>query len=400
MRGSIIKRSKGSWTIIINLGRDPTTGKRKQQWVTVRGTKKAAEEKLSGLLHELDIKTFVKPTKITVGEWLIRWLENHAWPTFAPRTAEGCEHIIRRHLIPGIGAVPLVDLNSQHLEDYYTAKRSHGRLDGKGGLSPRTVKHHHVTLHIALQGAIKKKLLKKNPADADNVDVPRYHPKEMQALDEDGLDRFLEAARETAYYSLFYLALYTGMRRSEMLALRWSDIDLDFAELSVVRSLHHLRDGRTIFRIPKTAKGRRTISLSPSTTMMLREHREAQILNSKLMGLTASEEALVFSTIDGSPLLPDTVTHAWVKLARRTGLKIRLHDARHTHASLMLKQNVRPKVVQERLGHATIATTLDIYSHVLPGMQEEAALQFDEGMVKARVEREIDPQGISGPRSG
>ena len=130
---------------------------------------------------------------------------------------------------------------------------------------------------------------------------------------------------------------------------------------------------------------------------MLREHREAQMLNQTFMGRTASEEDLVFSTADGSPLLPDTVTHAWVKLARRTGLKIRLHDARHTHASLMLKQNIRPKVVQERLGHATIATTLDIYSHVLPGMQEEAALQFDEGMVKARMEREFDTHETASP---
>ena len=140
--------------------------------------------------------------------------------------------------------------------------------------------------------------------------------------------------------------------------------------------------------------------LSPSTTSMLRKYRESQLSNQTLMGRTPSEEDLVFSTADGSPLLPDTVTHAWVKLARRTGLKIRLHDARHTHASLMLKQNVRPKVVQERLGHATIATTLDIYSHVLPGMQEEAALQFDEGMVKARIERETDNHKTAGSRSG
>ena len=125
---------------------------------------------------------------------------------------------------------------------------------------------------------------------------------------------------------------------------------------------------------------------------MLREHKQAQAFERILMGQVPTEEDLVFSKYDGSPLLPDTVTHAWVKLARRTGLKVRLHDARHTHATLMLKQNVRPKVVQERLGHATIATTFDIYSHVLPGMQEEAALQFDEGMVKARFEREKDPE--------
>jgi len=391
MRGHIKQRSKGSWTIILDLGRDPATGKRKQQWVTIRGTKREAEKKLAELQHQLDVGTFVKPAKTTLGEFLDSWLTGYAWPNVAPRTAEGYEHIIRQHLVPGLGAIPLVQLTGQHLQAYYADKLAHGRLDGKGGLNARTVRHHHVTLHTALQSAVKWGLLARNPTDA--VDAPRYQPKEMRTLDEDGLDKFLDAARETPYYSLFYLAFYTGMRRSEMLALRWSEIDLDLAELSVVRSLHHLRDGRTVFRSPKTAKGRRTISLSPSTAILLRDHQQAQRLNQTLLGRIPLDEDLVFSNIDGSPLLPDTVTHAWVRLARRTGLKVRLHDARHTHASLMLKQNVRPKVVQERLGHATIATTFDIYSHVLPGMQEESALQFDESIVKARIERETDQQG-------
>ena len=388
MRGHIKQRSKGSWSIVVELGRDPSTGKRNQQWVTVRGTKKDAESKLAELQHQMDTGAYLKPSKITVRDFLNQWLNDHVWPRLEPRTAEGYDHMVRRHLVPALGAIPLAQLSGQHLQSYYADKLAFGRKDGAGGLSPRTVRHHHVTLHTALQSAVKWGLLLRNPADS--VDAPRYQPKEMRTLDEDGLDKFLEAARQTPYYGLFYLALYSGMRRSELLALRWSDVDLDLAELSINRSFHHLRDGSNVFRTPKTAKARRLISLTPSTAIMLRDHKQAQEDQRILMGNVLSEDDLVFCNLDGVPLLPDTVTHVWIKLARRAGLKVRLHDARHTHATLLLKQNVRPKVVQERLGHATIATTFDTYSHVLPGMQEEAALQFDQGIANARREREID----------
>ena len=190
------------------------------------------------------------------------------------------------------------------------------------------------------------------------------------------------------------------MRRSELLALRWRDLDLVLGELSVNRSFHHLRDGSNVFRTPKSAKARRLISLTPSTAILLREHKKAQEAQRILMGKVISEEDLVFSKLDGAPFLPDTVTHVWIRLARRTGLKVRLHDARHTHATLLLKQNVRPKVVQERLGHATIATTFDIYAHLLPGMQEEVALQFDQGVAKARRKREIQQEVSSASGAG
>ncbi len=203
----------------------------------------------------------------------------------------------------------------------------------------------------------------------------------MQTLDEDGVRVFLEAARQTPYYALFYLALFSGMRRSELLALQWGDVDLDLGQVFVTRTLHHLRDGSTVFRTPKTAKGRRLIALPPSASLMLREHREKQEIDRLFLGQSSQNSDLVFSRPGGEPLLPDTVTHTWIKLVRRVGLTgVRFHDARHTHATLLLKQGIHPKVVQERLGHATIATTLDIYSHVLPGLQEAAAIRFDEGL--------------------
>jgi len=195
-------------------------------------------------------------------------------------------------------------------------------------------------------------------------------------MTEDEINIFLEAAKKTPYYVLFYLALFTGMRRSELLALRWCDVDLLLCQAHITRSLHYLRTGDIVFRAPKTTRARRMVSLSPSSACLLQEYkdkREAQL------GMTLKEDELIFSDHEGKPLLPDTISHAWAKLIKRVGLEhIRLHDARHTHASLLLKQSVHPKIVQERLGHATISTTLDLYSHVSPGLQEAAAIGFDK----------------------
>jgi len=210
----------------------------------------------------------------------------------------------------------------------------------------------------------------------------------MHTMNEDDLYTFHEATKKTPYYVLFYLALFTGMRRSELLALRWSDVDLLLCEIHVTRSLHHLRTGELVFRAPKTARGRRMVKLSPSSALLLQRHKDKQAVECAMMGISPKDDGLVFSDLEGKPLLPNTVSHAWIKLAERNGLAgIRLHDARHTHASLLLKQGVHPKVVQERLGHATISTTIDTYSHVTPGLQQAAAEGFDK-MVLPRRENE------------
>ena len=377
MRGHVTKRSKNSWTIVMDLGRDPASGKRRQQWLSVKGTKREAERKLAELQHQLNTGGYVKPTRLTTAEFLVKWLEEHAKPNVAPTTFQGYEHVVKRHLIPGLGSIALAELAPLHLQAYYVEKLERGRLDGKGGLGAHTVNHHHVTLHDALQTAVRWNLVARNVADA--VDRPKFQSPEMKTFDEDELKAFLDAARETPYYHLFYLTLFTGLRRSELLGLRWDDADLTLGQLYINRGLTHLRDGRNVIRTPKTPKGRRMVALPPSAALVLREHRENQTAQRLVQGLSALQgSALIFSKLDGSPMLPDTVSQAWRKLVRRTGFQgIRLHDARHTHASLLLKQGVHPKIVQERLGHATIATTLDTYSHVAPGLQEAAAKQFD-----------------------
>jgi len=389
MRGHITKRGKNSYTIVLSLGNDPATGKRKQHWESVKGTKKEAEKRLSELLTQLDTGGFVKPGKITLGEYLERWLKDYVWPNLAPRTAEGYESIVRCHLVPALGNMPLTQLKPEHLQRYYSEKLSRGRYDGGGALTRTTVSHHHTCLHRALKMALKWGLISRNPADV--ITPPRPQRSEIHTMNEDAIHIFLEAAKKTSYYTLFYLALFTGMRRSEILALKWCDVDLLLSQVQVTRSLHHLQTGELVFRAPKTAKGRRMVSLSPSAALVLQEYQDKQYAQRAMLGISLKDYDLVFGSLEGKPLLPDTVSHAWVKLVKHTGLEgIRFHDARHSHASLMLKQGIHPKVVQERLGHATISTTLDLYSHVAPGLQQKAAEGFDKMVLPKREKEAIE----------
>ncbi|MFC1964752.1 tyrosine-type recombinase/integrase [Chloroflexota bacterium] len=370
MRGHIVKRYKNSYSIVLNLGVDPANGRRKQQWISVKGTKKETEKKLSELLHQIDSGVFTKPSKSTLASYLTQWLNDIRLSNLAQRTTEGYESIVRCHLIPSLGQLYLTQLKPGHLQRLYSNKSA-------GGFSNRTIHYIHVTIHKALQDAVRLGILARNVADA--VKPPKVQRQEIRTMNEHDIHIFLEFAKSTLYYAIFYTAIFTGMRRSELLALRWSDVDLILCQLSVTRALHQLHDGSLVFRQPKTAKGRRLISLSPSTAIVLSEHREQQERLRQNLGLALSEDDLVFCHTDGKPLLPNSVSHAWTKLANRTGLQgIRLHDARHTHASLMLKQGVHPKIVQERLGHASIQITLDTYSHVAPGLQQAAANRFDD----------------------
>jgi integrase len=206
----------------------------------------------------------------------------------------------------------------------------------------------------------------------------------MKTMQEDDITRFLEKAKQGDYYALFHTYLYTGARRSELLAVRWCDIDLLGMTMSINRSMQ-IVDGKVTYKAPKTASSRRLIALSPDSCVVLREHRAAQDAIRTELDLKPAkmeDSDLAFCFVDTKdPLLPDSITHAWVHLVRRCGLTgCRLHDARHTHASLLFKQGVPLKVVSERLGHAGVSITADIYTHVLPGMQKAAAAAFDKAI--------------------
>jgi integrase len=384
MRGHIVKRGKNSYTVVLNMGKDPVTGKRKQQWVSVKGNKKDAEKRLSEMLHQIDTGSFMRPGKTTVADFLERWLEDYR-RNLSPRSYERYGSVLRTYLIPDLGSMVLTQLKPEHLQRLYTIMQNNN-------LSAGTVAYVHNVIHVALKTAMQWGLIVRNPADA--VTTPRVRRNEMQTWDEQEISQFLETAKSTPYYALFYMALFTGMRRSEILALRWSDVDLVTGQVSVGRSLHHLNDGTLIFSETKSARSRRTIALPPSATLVLKQHQEKQRLDCLILNKPRTNDDLVFGTLEGKPRLPDTVTMAWRSVATQAGVKvIRLHDARHTHASIMLKQGIHPKIVQERLGHSSIRMTLDIYSHVTPGLQEAAAVRFDDGVIRKRENRAVAEVG-------
>lgn len=385
MRGHITQRSKGSYTIVVSLGRDPQTGKRRQQWVSVRGTKKDAERRLAQLLHQVDNGGLTKPTRLTVGQYLVQWLRDYAATNTSPRTYERYSEIVTMHLIPALGSLPLTGLQPQHIQACYARALESGRRNGRGGLSPLTVHKHHRVLYEALRHAVRQGLVIRNPAEA--IDPPRPKVREMSTLGPEEVHALLNAAHGTPYYALFYTAVYTGLRRSELLGLRWCDVDLDLATMSVVQTIHRLRNSEYVISQTKSKRSRRLVALSPSLAILLREHRASQEVTRQLPSVPLSPTDFVFSHADGEPFRPDSVSRAFRSVAKAVGIHgVRFHDLRHTHATLMLRQGIHPKIVSERLGHSSVAITLDTYSHVVPGLQEAAARQFDEGLRASTVE--------------
>ncbi len=376
MKGHIYKRSQGSWTIIYDLPADSMTGKRRQKSQTVKGTKRDAQRYLREVLLSLEQGSYVKPNKITLGEWLRQWLKDYVSINTTDRTQESYSSIIEKHLIPSLGKVVLTDLQPQHIQSYYAEKLNKGRADGKGGLSARSVVYHHRILSKALDYAVKMGIVVRNVANV--VQPPRVARVIMQTLSPEEVTRFLDAAKETDYYVYFATLLYTGLRRGELLALRWRNLDLNRGTLTVVATAYKLGNGDYIIKEPKTAQSRRTVTLSPSLVKLFKAYRVDQELLRVQLGVSLNADDFVFIRPDGSAINPSAVTLAFRRILKRAGLKgVRIHDLRHTHATLMLKAGIHPKVVSERLGHANIGITLDIYSHVLPGLQEAAAEKFD-----------------------
>ncbi len=386
MRGHIRRRGR-KWVVVLELDRDPGTGRRRQRWLSGFGTRREAEDAKVKALAELQAGEDTAPDKTTLGEFLDRWLQDYAEANLRPRTIEEYRKIVVSHVRPALGGIQLAKLRPAHLQQYYAKALREGRKDGRGGLAAVTVLHHHRLISEALSHAIKWGLVSRNAAQGTTP--PRAQRHEPRILDGDGIHWLLEAALVTPYYALIHLAVYTGLRRSELLGLRWRSVDLDMAMLSVVEAYHVLPGGKGAFLPPKTDHSRRVVTLSPTAVLALREHRASQY---DLLGRLLTDDSLVFAQWDGRPLLPDTVSHAFGALVRKAGLpRVRFHDLRHSHASLMLRSKVHPKVVQERLGHSTITTTLDTYSHVTPGLQEDAAQRFEEGL-KPKV-TEHSPSG-------
>ena len=380
MRGHIRKRGLKSWSIIVELDRG-TDGKRRQKWETIQGTKKKAEAKLAQILHALETGMYIEPSRLTVAAYLDKWLET-AKSNVAGKTFERYSEIVKRHLVPSLGHLLLSKLTALHIQAVHAKDLLSGRLDGReGGLSPQTVIHHHRILREALQQAVRWQLLPRNPADA--VEPPKAQRREMRAIDAPQMAWLLSVVRGTRLYLPVMLAVTTGMRRGEFLGLRWADIDFLQSTAAVRRSVEQTKEGLRL-KSPKGKRGR-LIPLPAITIEALREHRARQDAHKDAMGDAYLDGGIICAQPDGAQWPPDTFTHQFARIAKTAaGLKgVRLHDLRHSHATHLLQQGVHPKIVSERLGHSTVAITLDTYSHVLPGMQADAVAKVDTTLREA-----------------
>lgn len=380
-RGTIRRRGKASWEIRADAGQDAITGQRIRRYRTVRGLKRDAEKALTSMLAGIDGGIDIEPAHLTVAKYLERWLDAAAKPTVAPKTFERYAEIVHKQLVPALGNIMLTKLKPLHIQTAYSRALESGRRNGKGGLSAQTVKHHHRVLSMALKQAVRWQILIRNPAEA--VDPPSPVRREMMVLDQAELARLIRAAEGTRLYVPVMVAATTGLRRGELLALRWRDVDLDRGALAVTQSLEQTRAGLR-FKEPKTKRSRRTITLPSLTVEALRAHKVDQIEERLMMGKGYTDNGLVFANHDGSPISPRSFSKKFLLLVDKAGVpRITLHGLRHTHITHLLQANVHPKVASERAGHASVAITLDIYSHAVQGMQEDAAVKVDESLRRA-----------------
>jgi integrase len=307
---------------------------------------------------------------MSVGEFLDRWLADYAKPKVSPKTLERYQEMIGGHIRPALGSFRLNKLSPLHIQAFYSQALANGRKDGKGGLSAQSVVHFHRVLKKAFDQAVKWQLLARNPVQG--VEPPRSQRQEMRALDENQTASLLRLLGESRMYIPVMLAVTTGLRRGEILALRWANVDLVDGTITVVQSLEQTKDGLH-FKAPKTHRSRRLIALAGITVEALRSHRVKQAKERLALGGAYDDQNLVCPRPGGSPWPPDVLSTAFAAFVRRSGIgPFRFHDLRHSHATHLLRAGVHPKVVSERLGHSSVGITLDTYSHVLPGMQASA----------------------------
>lgn len=368
MRGHIRKRGSGTWTVVVSLGTDPSTGKRKRKWISVRGTKNEAEQVLTKILAQRDTGLEISGRNTRAREWFEHWVAEVLPKRVRPSTLAGYSSLVKNHLIPSLGSIKLSDLSATHLEAMISAMRNKG-------LSENTCRHAWVVVGRSLKDAERRGLVSRNVARL--LDPPRVEKFEIDLPSKRQVQEIIEST-PSELRILFDLMSRTGVRRGEALAIRWDDVDLDSATLSVVRSARRASAGVVVFEQPKTARGRRAVALDDYCVRILRAHRAEQLERIVGLGPDYGDQSVVFTNEVGEPIDPDVATRRFKKAAKSVGLEnTRLQDLRHFHATELMAADVHPKIVQERLGHSSVAFTLDRYSHVGASMQRDAVKRLE-----------------------
>jgi len=364
--GSITRRKDGLYMARYWI-ETPKGSKRK----TIYGKKREeVADKLARALAERANGIVYDDENMTVGEYLDSWLKGSVRGSVRQSTFDRYESAVRLHIKPALGRLKLKKLTPAHVQGFYQ-----DRLDA--GLAPASVNKLHVILHKALSQAMEWNMIPRNVAAL--AKAPQPAPEEMKTLSAEETRCLLEATRGNKLEAVYVLAVHTGMRQGELLALKWQDVDLENATLSVRRTLTR-SGGRLLLGEPKTKKSRRIIALTEASVRALREHLDRQMEDMQRLGDLYRDQGLVFTSEVGTPINPSNLRkRSFAPLLKKSGLpRIRFHDLRHTCATLLLSRNVHPKYVQELLGHANIAITLDTYSHVIPGMGDHAARAMED----------------------
>ncbi len=365
--GSITRKGTNKWLVRAYLGMEPQTGKRIYHSHVIHGTKKDAEKYINSVLREKDLGSFVEPANLTVNKYLDEWLDTAAKPKLSQRTHKDYVDLLARYVRPAFGHIKLSSLQPVHVQSLYNNMR-------EIGLSARTIQYTHTVLASSLRQAVKWRYLSINPAVS--ADLPKSSRKPMRSLTVEQLNKFLRVAQEDSQGIIFVFAIITGTRPSEYLGLQWGNVDLDKGVIKIDRKLVDRSGIPAHFDHPKTARSKRSIPIPFELVQLLVDHKRKQNENRLKQGNKYVNQDLVFPALNGNPLRRENLIKRHFKpLLEKAELpkSIRLYDLRHTCATLLLSENTHPKIVSERLGHASVMLTLDIYSHVLPHMQQEAS---------------------------
>ena len=365
------KNSQLTYQVIIEEPSDRETGKRNRIYRTVHGTKKDAERVMREMIADLENKTYIKPITVTVKSWINEFYSTYQEPYLSESTLNGYRYQIDTYIIPALGKIAIQELSPLQIQQWINELKEESPVSHEP-LSAKTVKNIHLNLSAALSQAVKLDMIKKNPCD--NVILPKAQKAKLEIYTEDEVEKITKSAKGTDMELIIMLALGLGLRRGEMIALRWENVDLDNGVVHIRENRVDGRNGKVVTKLPKSDAGVRDIPLSASMIALLKRERIKFFKKQLEYGIGRKNDDYVVCQDNGNPYKPFSISKKWRKFTENNNIRhVKLHGLRHTNASLLLSQGVSPKVVQQRLGHSDFSITMNIYAHVMKTMETEAA---------------------------
>jgi integrase len=370
MKGNLTRRGKNSWRLKFEIPRDSVTHERSTKFITLKGTKAQAQAEAAKIIAATVTGEYVDPSSETTGQFIERWLADHADHNVGHKAWTRYAELLRKHVASRVGNIPIQKLQAKDLARVYSEM-------AKDGLSDLTRLHTHRVVRTMIKHAMQWGVVFRNVADL--VDAPRVTADEVVIPNTDQMEAILATLKGGELYAVVVVAIGTGLRRGELCALRWSNVDLESGILRVVQSLEQTKRGGLLFKAPKSAAGKRAVSLSPSTVAILRTHKREQQERRLLLGLGRTPaDGFVFAAVDGTTLKPATLTQAWKRtMARMKTPEFTLHCLRHYHVSALISAGIDILSVSRRIGHSSAALTLRVYGHLLKQKDDQAAAAIE-----------------------